>query len=131
MLLDSLLGRYKIILRSKKWYIRLLFHLLDLSVINAWLIYVKVKRQRNEKFLQLSKFRLELAECLCKYGQLTTPTRGHPVQQNYRKKKISKKVPPKDVRFDNVGHLPNFTEKRQRCKMENWKGFSNIECEKC
>jgi hypothetical protein len=33
--LDSLIGRYKIIQRSKKWYIRFFYHLPDLAIINT------------------------------------------------------------------------------------------------
>lgn len=37
--LDASLGRYKIKLRSKKWYIRIFYHLLDVTICNAWLLY--------------------------------------------------------------------------------------------
>lgn len=35
-LLDSLLGRHKIKMRSRKWYMRLFYHLLDMTVVNSW-----------------------------------------------------------------------------------------------
>lgn len=38
-LMDSFLGRNHITLRSKKWYLRIFFHLFDLAVTNAWIIY--------------------------------------------------------------------------------------------
>jgi hypothetical protein len=38
-LLDSLLGLYRIHIRSKKWYHRLFFHMLDVIICNAWLLY--------------------------------------------------------------------------------------------
>lgn len=40
-LMDSFLGRNHITLRSKKWYLRIFFHLFDLAVINSWIIYKK------------------------------------------------------------------------------------------
>ncbi|XP_053964729.1 piggyBac transposable element-derived protein 3-like isoform X1 [Anastrepha ludens] len=42
-LMDSFLGRFHIPLRSKKWYLRIFFHLLDLTVINSWIIYKKMQ----------------------------------------------------------------------------------------
>ncbi|KAJ8938650.1 hypothetical protein NQ314_011389 [Rhamnusium bicolor] len=36
-LLDSNLGRLKI-LQSKKWYFRIFDHLLDLTVVNSWIL---------------------------------------------------------------------------------------------
>ncbi|KAJ8967797.1 hypothetical protein NQ317_012693 [Molorchus minor] len=70
-LLDSHIGRYKIPLRSKKWYLRIFFHLLDVSLINAWLLHNKIQVQ-NEKENMVEKnlweFRLEVAECLCNMG---------------------------------------------------------------
>lgn len=41
-LLDSFIGRNKIKIRSKKWYIRLFYHLLDLTITNAWILYKRV-----------------------------------------------------------------------------------------
>lgn len=40
-LLDSLLALYRIILRSKKWYHKLLWHFLDMLIIQAWLLYIR------------------------------------------------------------------------------------------
>jgi len=42
-LLDSIMGRNKIKIRSKKWYFRLFYHLLDMSIVNAWLLYKRVE----------------------------------------------------------------------------------------
>jgi hypothetical protein len=41
-LLDSLLGRHKNRMRSKKWYLRIFYHLLDLTAVNAWSLYRRV-----------------------------------------------------------------------------------------
>ena len=38
-LLDSLLALYRIPVRSKKWYLRIIFHFLDKALVSAWLIY--------------------------------------------------------------------------------------------
>ncbi|KAL3246505.1 hypothetical protein MRX96_057619 [Rhipicephalus microplus] len=38
-LMDVLVALYRIHVRSKKWYRRLSFHLLDVVVLNCWLLY--------------------------------------------------------------------------------------------
>jgi hypothetical protein len=40
-LLDGIMGRNKIKITSNKWYFRLFYHLLDMSIVNAWLLYKK------------------------------------------------------------------------------------------
>lgn len=45
--LDANVGRYKIRLKSKKWYLRIFYHLFDLCVINAWLLYQRVAKEKN------------------------------------------------------------------------------------
>jgi hypothetical protein len=57
-LLDSIMGRNKIKIRSKKWYFRLFYHLLDMSIVNAWLLYKSVETGKTnpKETLKLSKF---------------------------------------------------------------------------
>ena len=38
-LLDSLIGLYRIKLRSKKYYHRIFFHFLDMTIVTCWLLY--------------------------------------------------------------------------------------------
>lgn len=37
-MLDSLIGRHKITMRTKKWYMRLFYHMLDMTIINFYCI---------------------------------------------------------------------------------------------
>ena len=38
-LLDPLLGYYRNKIRSKKWYLRIFFHLIDMTTVNAWILW--------------------------------------------------------------------------------------------
>jgi len=82
-LLDSLLGRQKIKIRSCKWYLRIFYHLLDVTVVNSWLLHKPIIAQKNkirgniEKPMTLAAFKEDLAKSLCKVGQLTS-TKGRP-----------------------------------------------------
>lgn len=84
-LLDGLIGRYKIRMRSKKWYMRLFYHLVDIAIINSWLLYRRVNRSRSEKSLPLAKFRADIANCLCNVGIPSSSKRGRPVAENLRR----------------------------------------------
>ena len=67
-LMDSLISLYRIKIRSKKWYLRIVFHLLDLTVVNAWLMYKRDSKAsevpKNEQ-LSLVDFKASIAACLC------------------------------------------------------------------
>lgn len=46
-LIDSIMGRYKIKLRSKRWQVRMFYHFLDLAMPNAWLLYKRVRKTKQ------------------------------------------------------------------------------------
>jgi len=79
-LLDGLLGRHKILMRSRKWYMRLFHHLLDVTIVNSWLLHKRIQKQKsdNNNILPLMAFREQLALSLCKFGENNTPKRGRP-----------------------------------------------------
>ena len=135
-LLDSIIGKYKIKMRSRKWYMRLFYHLLDITIINAWLLYRRCN-QENNKLLKLADFRIELARTLCSIGGTSsTPKRGRPsvLQQTIeckRKKPNAAALPPQEVRLDNVCHFPIWNTTRLRCKNPTCKAQTYVLCEKC
>ncbi|KAJ8971561.1 hypothetical protein NQ317_009750 [Molorchus minor] len=93
-LMDSLIGRYNIKIRSKKWYIRLFYHLLD---------QMRVAEKRGETiYINLADFRAEIAYCLCKIGTENYAKRGRPsdTEKNIQKKKqrsaTTSYIPPRD-----------------------------------
>lgn len=63
-LLDSLMGLYRIHVRSHKWYHRLFFHAVDMAIVNAWLLYRRSfdQQQMPGARLTLSEFKEEVAE---------------------------------------------------------------------
>lgn len=137
-LLDSHLGRHSIKIKSKKWYFRLFYHLFDLAVINAWILYkeVSLMKDPNAKLLNQKHFRLEIAQCFCSIGK-SGQKRGRPssdIQQQLevRKKRNPKAVvPPNDIRNDSLDHWPQWNEKRNRCKLPGCSGFTFVSCKKC
>lgn len=149
-LLDSILARYKILVRSKKWYFRIFYHLLDITLANSWLLYRRVNESLNErgkenenrakgKLLSFSEFRAEVALVLCQMGQGTARrSSGRPALETMEHQLQAKKkkgptvyIPPKDVRTDGMLHIPIVQNARQRCKRPQCKHLSYIQCEKC
>ncbi|GBP42000.1 Chimeric ERCC6-PGBD3 protein [Eumeta japonica] len=80
-LMDSFIWRYHIRIKSRKWRMRLFYHLLDITIINSWVLdkNVNVKRGTPQKdILKLDDFRTELADTLCQYQKRPDNKRGRP-----------------------------------------------------
>lgn len=66
-LMDSFLGRYRVSMKTRKLYLRIFYYLLDVSVINAWVLYQKISQEKGvnqKKIIGLAEFRSELAKPL-------------------------------------------------------------------
>ena len=133
-LLDSHMGRHRNKMRSKKWYMRIFYHMMDVTIINAWLLFKAV--HNKEEHMRLADFRALVAEALCKADQLVTPKRGRPSDQV--EKQLSKKrrgpsvsVPVSDVRNDRLDHWPEWRDSRQRCRLPNCGALTFVCCTKC
>lgn len=137
-LMDSHLGRYRIRVKSKKWYMRLFYHLLDLAVINSWVLFKKnmtAKGTPKKLLPNLGEFRNELANALCNVGISNGNKRGRPSnscleEQAKKHRGPANPLPCKDVRLDGIAHWPIFS-KRLRCKFPQCKGTIQWACLKC
>ncbi|XP_022175570.1 piggyBac transposable element-derived protein 3-like [Myzus persicae] len=117
-LMDSLIGRYRIIMRSKKWYIKIFYHLLDMTVVNSWLMYKKI----TGNTMPLAKFREHLSVTLMQSG-IAKRGKGRPsgsfeIQENIKKKRTQTPSAPFDeIRRDCLEHWPNY-EQQRRCEKD-------------
>ncbi|KAG5873608.1 hypothetical protein JTB14_007382 [Gonioctena quinquepunctata] len=63
-LFDSMLGFYRIKIRSGKYYLRIFLHFIDMMVVNCWLL-----ARRAKKFdMPLLDTKLAIADAFCKAG---------------------------------------------------------------
>ena len=135
-LLDSMLGYYRIQIRSKKWYMRVFFHFLDMICVNSWLLWRR-NLTNMDLYLPLSEFKIGVAEVLTRANVGVQRKRGRPSTPlqpalNLKKKKYPfSQIPAQQIRTDNLNHLPVVNEDRQRCKFPDCKGKSHISCGKC
>ena len=76
---DMLMSLYRIDIRPRLWYLRMLCYFIDLSTVNAWLLYRRhVKQLGLRKYKPLLDFRVEIADSLIKHGKAITKKRGRP-----------------------------------------------------
>ena len=135
-LFNSHIGRHKIKMRSKKWYFRLFYHLVDVAIVNAWLLYKRVCLEKNIKPVNQKSFRIEVAQTLCTIGR-NSIKRGRPSSSDIQGALEVKKrrnpatvVPPVDVRKDAIDHWPEWVG-RGRCKNPTCKNLTFVSCVKC
>lgn len=107
---DQMRERYAIGRRSLKWWHRIFYWLIDLSVVNAFTLY-KLNRRHVDPVDQLT-FRLQLIRQLTN-GYTNRPKRGRPVSFLANKRRV-----PDDVRLNQVGdHMPKQNKTYRRCRL--------------
>ncbi|KAF2364054.1 PiggyBac transposable element-derived protein, partial [Trinorchestia longiramus] len=81
-LADCLISLYRITITSKKYYHRFIFHMIDMAIVNAWLLYRRQAQKLSifEKDISpLALFKLRIAVSLMKSGNISfRPRRGRP-----------------------------------------------------
>ena len=137
-LVDMLISLYRTRIKTRRWYLMVLFHCLDIAKVNAWLLYRRYAEQMNvprKQQLMLLKFITNIADSLVKGGKVPTSA-GRPRKRRATDtpSPIARKqpavVPCEDVRYDNVAHWPEFRtnkNKRRLCKTN----YSRVYCKKC
>ena len=136
-LLDSLIALY----RTKKWYHRLLFHLLDMIAVTSWLLYRRdcvSNGMKKKEQMRLYTFKSYVAEALCKSGKdMQQRKRGRPsssIAGDYEEKKRkgpAAPIPVSEVRLDATAHWMVMAEQKGRCKVPKCTGTPKVKCQKC
>lgn len=121
---DMLLSLYRNDQKSLKWYKRILFHLLDLCIVNAWLLY-RVCIPGCE--IPLADFKLDVARGLILHRaadvEYIAPTHGGKIHS-------AKGVNPDD-RVDHFPVRDKSLKNGQRCKNPACTRKSMFMCRKC
>lgn len=151
-LLDGLVGRYRIHTKSKDVILRLFYHLIDVAVVNAYVLHKRIHSQRlqssdvpsKDELLELPIFRRALAESLIRFGGKRG--RGRPTEsgrstptttaeaRNSPLPKMGKRAVhlPDELRFDGIDHWPQVGPKMycKVCKKPN-RAQTTFSCKKC
>ena len=116
---DWLLKNYSISIRSKKWYWCLFTRIVDMSLVNAYLLYKKV-HPRNK--LDLKDFRRKVARAYLKRGK-----DSRDIRRNWtRKPKVEE-----DLRYDLINHMIYLREEQRRCQYAKCTSKPRTYCKKC
>ena len=135
-LCDMLMALYRIKLRSTKYYMHIVYYCINLSVSNGWLLYRRHCVQNCvpvKDHMTLIQFQAVVANALMLAGKQVGPKRGRPSNITPPRKKTKRPTiptPPSDIRYDAVGHLPEFSEDQQRCRLCP-NGYTTVKCVKC
>ena len=136
-LADCLISLYRINIRSKKYYHKLIFQMIDMAIVNSWLLYrrdAEALKVCKKTILPLAFFKLRLAYALMKSGKCMKRSNAGRPSSLQNKLKVSHSLAPhpdNSIRYDNVGHLPIIEKDRKMCKMFSCKGRTNVTCSKC
>ncbi len=138
---DQYIALYRFSFKSKKYYMRLVWHLFDMALVNAYLIY---KRSCNALHIpagkqnKLAQFKYRVAKCLMFSCKITKKgKRGRPsieAAEEPLRKRITNQglpLPENDIRFDGLDHLPNCDSVRHMCKINGCKSRVITKCSKC
>ncbi|KAK2712118.1 hypothetical protein QYM36_010971 [Artemia franciscana] len=130
---------------SKKWTMRLIFYMVDLSICNSWLEYVADRKAKAERSMDLLSFRMEIAEALTSAEGMTPRRRGRPrsltsseedkhenVDESVsRKRKMKLQRPCSAVKNDAFSHWPQKVKGQSRCKNSPCVLKTRTMCLKC
>ena len=89
---DMLMALYRIAIRPRRWYLRIICYLIDLSLSIGWLLYCRHLTQIQEKYMPLLNFRAQVADALIKVGKpadMTSRKRGRPSLEDAEEELIS------------------------------------------
>ena len=61
---DQFISYYNVLHKTRKWYKTIFFHMVDVAVVNAWLLHKEMAGTNNQRVLNQREFRQQLAEAL-------------------------------------------------------------------
>lgn len=96
-LADCLISLYRINIRSKKYYHKLIFHMIDMAIVNSWLLYrrdAEALKVCKKTILPLAFFKLRLAYALMKSGKCMKRSNAGRPSPLQKKLKVSHSLAP-------------------------------------
>jgi len=123
---DMFLALYRTKLRTRKWYLRIAFHLFSLASMNSWILYQALGGKDP-----LVKFLIALSTDLIT-GRPTDE--DDDVEQENKKPEFRKACQViTNQRYNKFDHWPKqiMSKNAQRCKLEGCKRKTRFWCTKC
>lgn len=129
---DRMVAHYPHGFKSKKWYLRIFFHFLNVALVNAWICYKQ--EIEDTTFLE---FKSAVAHALM-LTESRKRSRGRPSEIKesdetpYKKPRTTFVKILDDIRYDNMGHYPVKSEKKNASRCHSiCKKKTRYLCKKC
>lgn len=132
-LMDSLVGLYRHTLRHKRWYFRIFHHILNVAVINSWILW---KMDPENESLDLLEFKSSVSTSLIYQGSSdSSKKRGRP-SLSFQEPAVKKRVriqAATELRRDGSNHYPAKTEGKYaaKCHLYGCPRKTRYICSKC
>lgn len=127
-LADMLIALYRTGFRTHRWYLAIFSQILDMCIMNAWLIYRRSHKVCGVgKQIPLKNFRQSIGESLIKTGKRYAPSpKCTPKEVEVKR---PRRAPLEESRYDGLEHYPEMTSKGRCgfCKT----GQTKMQCIKC
>ncbi|KAH7977052.1 hypothetical protein HPB52_023234 [Rhipicephalus sanguineus] len=107
---------YRISIKTKKWTLKVSLHMVDLSIVNAWMQYRKDCSRNGAQRLDtmdLLHFRLAIGEALCASPKRSRSDNGELLclpDAHVDKAIRVGKIPGVDIRIDGFDHFPTMLQ---------------------
>lgn len=101
--LDMLKAIYELNRKSKKWWHRIFWYLLDISLVNSYIIFKERSNTLQSATLKLKDFRIAVCTGLIGADE-SLPQRGRPLSLNSQNH--FKVTVPQEIRYDSCAHMP-------------------------
>ena len=139
-----LIALYRCKMKTKRWYLLLIFHAVDIAKVNAWLLYRRHCSQLKiaaKSQMSLLTFISKISDALIKAGKPSPARRsaGRPPKRRCDEREdVTLKrgrapktvIPDADSRYDELCHWPEYREKKNKCLLCKT-GFCRVYCLKC
>ena len=120
--MDWMINKYRIKIRGKKWYFPIFTYIIDMTVVNAHILYCMA----NDN-IPLLEFRRRIVKCYMSTSSLSDPKRsGRPSLSKQAKKRV-----PDEIRKSNTGHYLERTEMGKQRKCAVCKVNVRKQCSRC
>jgi len=125
--------------RTRKWTIRFISHLFDLAVVNAWLQYRVVEKDKGtaKKYIvQMREYKLNLGTKLVTDNEEESDGGSggeeyEELEPKHKKRKVLIKSIPSKERRTKASHLPNYGPRQSRCRASGCDKKTTVFCRKC
>lgn len=137
---DMLVALYRMDIGTKKYYLRIFYGLIDICIVNAWLLYRRSSPEKQQReIMSLLSFKTHIAQGLLTTSGIVSLKRGRPSASRDvssspsegPSRRATPVYPSTDSRYDGVEHLAVYAKRNKcrYCKSNN--SFSRIKCVKC